>query len=366
MVIKHLKLTAFKNYALQEFTFNEKVNCLVGLNGAGKTNVLDAIYFLAFTKSYFNHQDTLAIQFKQDFFAIDATLNNQQLVQQIRLVQPTNDKKQLWFNHNPVKKFADYIGTLPLIMITPADILLPSLAAEDRRKFIDGFIAQCNHVYLNELLAYNRALDQRNRLLKDFYENNYTDFTLLNSYNQQLVNAGTYIYNQRVLFFKNIEPLFLQQYANISSGNEQVELLYSSALANTDFETILLNQQQADLRACRTTQGIHKDDVLMQINQQPLKKFGSQGQQKSFMIALKLAMYAYLKVQTQKQPLLLLDDIFEKLDDIRVEKLLALISGDFFGQIFITHTQPHLLKALFEPKQISSDYFYIENGKVTN
>lgn len=364
MVLKELTLTQFKNYSRQQFSFNAKVNCMVGLNGAGKTNVLDAIYFLAFTKSYFNHQDSLAIQFEKDFFLLEATLQQQSLVQHIKLVQPVNEKKQLWFNNNLVKKFASHIGTLPLVMITPADILLPSLAAEDRRKFIDGFIAQFNSKYLTELLAYNRTLEQRNKLLKDFYDNNYNNLTLLNSYNQQLVNAGNYIFNERKTFFKNIAPLFTHQYESITSGNERVELMYNSSLSADSFESILINQQPADLKACRTTQGIHKDDVLMQINGQSLKKFGSQGQQKSFMIALKLAMYTFLKEQTQKKPLLLLDDIFEKLDDVRIEKLLDLISGDFFGQIFITHTQQHVLQNLFKPKQIDATYFNIVNGQL--
>jgi DNA replication and repair protein RecF len=364
MVIKELTLTQFKNYSRQQFNFNAKVNCIVGLNGAGKTNVLDAIYFLAFTKSYFNHLDTLAIQFEKKFFVIEAILEQQNLVQQIKLVQPLNEKKQLWFNNNPVKRLASHIGTLPLVMITPADILLPSLAADDRRKFIDGFIAQFNNNYLTELLNYNRTLEQRNKLLKDFYENNYTDITLLNSYNQQLVNSGNYIFNERKTFFKNIAPLFAQQYTNITSGNEFVELIYKSSLSEDSFESILIKHQQADLKACRTTQGIHKDDMLMQINGYSLKKIGSQGQQKSFIIALKLAMYAFLKEQTQKIPLLLLDDIFEKLDDVRIEKLLDLISGDFFGQIFITHTQQHVLQNLFKPKQIDATYFNIVNGQL--
>lgn len=366
MHISKLSLLQFKNYQSVKFLFTHKITCFTGLNGAGKTNLLDALYYLAFTKSNFNHQDNLAIAFNADFFSIDAEISENGLTKTIKINQPANGKKQLIFNNNPVKKFSDYIGAIPLIFIAPGDITLPSADAEERRKFVDSFIALYNYQFLNCLINYNKALTQRNKLLKDFADNFYFNQELLQVYNNQLVQNGQYIYTCRKNFIEQIIPLFINHYRQISSGTEEICIVYQSALHNFLYNALLEDSLQSDLQASRTCAGIHKDDFLFTINNHPLKKFGSQGQQKSFMIALKLAMFDMLKQQSGKTPVMLLDDIFEKLDEIRINKLLNLITGNYFGQIFITHTRADNLQHLFKPIAGDVSYYEIENGMIKN
>ncbi|MFN4083889.1 MAG: DNA replication/repair protein RecF [Bacteroidia bacterium] len=364
MQIKALKILNFKNYKQAQLLFHDKVNCFTGLNGAGKTNLLDAIYFIAFTKSFLGNNDLQCINFNEFFFSIEADLNKNGLQQKVYLVQNSNERKQLKFNNNPVKKFSDYIGNIPLIIIAPGDILLPLAPSEDRRKFVDAFISQFNKVYLNNLLTYNKTLEHRNKLLKDFYEKNYFNETLLAGLNEQLVLNGNYIYEQRKIFINEVAPLLIQHYKNISSSNEEVNILYESSLNQTNFSDLLMQSVQNDLSSGRTTQGIHKDDLLFYIHGNLLKKFGSQGQQKSYLIALKLAMYDLLAQKKQIKPLLIIDDMLEKLDAVRIDKLVNLINNNFFGQVFISHTDKDVLIKLFERNNIDAKFFTVENGRI--
>jgi DNA replication and repair protein RecF len=364
--LQSLLFQQFKNYASANILLCPQVNCFVGKNGAGKTNILDAIYYLAFTKSFFSGSDQQHInQNGASYFFIEGEITRNSLIEKVRIAVQKGAKKTVHVNHNEHKKLIDHIGLYPLVMIAPNDILLILEGSEERRKFIDGFISQCDKVYLSYLLSYNRVLEQRNKQLKVFWEQRQVDTTLLQTYNEQLIQYGTYLYLKRQEFLKAFIPVFLEFYQTLSANNEQVNIVYQSDLHQTSLAELLAQSEQADLHAQRTTKGIHKDELLFTIHNQALKKLGSQGQQKSFIIALKLAQYEYLKQKTFTKPILLLDDIFEKLDENRLSTLLKMIAHGNFGQLFITDTHYHRLKDVFDPMtQVPIKYFRVENGSI--
>ncbi len=363
--IKNIGFQQFKNYQSAQINPCAQVNCFVGKNGAGKTNVLDALYYLSFTKSFFNTIDHQNIQHGQDYFSIQARYVKNNLEEDALLVY-LKGKKTLKLNNNDVRKFSEHIGSYPLVMITPNDMMLLHEGSDERRKFIDGIIAQTDKFYLSDLLGYNRILEQRNRQLKQFAENSYLDETLLETYNAQLIKHGKEVHQKRKLFLAQFIPVFNQYYEKISASNETVSITYESDLSTNDFEKLLLQYLSIDIAAQRTNKGIHKDELNFRINQFALKKFGSQGQQKSFIIALKLAQYEYLKQHTGIKPLLLLDDIFEKLDQTRLNTLLQMIAQDEFGQIFITDTHLARLQEVFEQlPTVVIKYFLVEAGNIT-
>lgn len=366
--LQTLRLHYFKNYTEVQFTLCPEVNCFVGNNGAGKTNILDAIYYFAFTKSYFGNNDAQQIkQGESDYFFIEAQVEKGSVTENVSLAYKLGAKKTVKVNHNEHQKLGDHIGFYPLVMIAPNDILLILEGSEERRKFIDGFIAQCDKAYLFNLLAYNRILEQRNKLLKKFAELGNTDHTLLQTYNEQLVQYGTSIYQTRKQFTSQFVPVFQEYYQLISGGSESVFIDYLSDLTTLPYAELLAQQQATDLAAMRTTKGPHKDDWVFYIKGQLLKKMGSQGQQKSFIIALKLAQYRYLKQQTGLAPLLLLDDVFEKLDEQRLQTLLSMIAHHDFGQIFITDTHIQRLQAVFKTMpQVAVKFFNVQHGTISD
>ncbi len=364
MYLAKLKLLQFKNYTQANFDFSQQLNCIYGPNGVGKTNILDAIYYLALTKSYFNLQDQQNIKHAESFFVIEGTFMQDNIDETVRINMQNGKKKSIQINNNEYSKLSEHIGHIPLTIITPNDIYLINEGSEERRKFIDGFISQLDKNYLNHLLVYNRTLDQRNKLLKNFFEFRYFDENLLDTYTQMLSSSGSYILEKRAKFLKSFIPIFKKHYKAISNLNEEVEIIYETNL-NVDvsyLENLKINEQD-DIRSLRTNIGIHKDDLVFQIDNYPIKKFGSQGQQKSFIIALKLAQYDYLKQLSSKTPLLLLDDIFEKLDEQRLNTLMTMISEKNFGQIFITDTHESRLKNVFDNmNQVDVAYFNIEKN----
>lgn len=355
MHLEGLKLQNFKNHGFADFLFSKQVNCFTGKNGIGKTNILDAIYYLAFTKSYFHAQDQFSIQHDQPWFSIESSLVKESIVQQLRLFYQKGAKKTLFINNNEPEKFADHIGTIPLVMILPGDIQIIHESAEERRRLFDTILSSCDKQFLFALISYNRTLDQRNRLLKDMAEGYATDPDLMKVYNTKLVEFGHVIFDKRNEMVRELYDIFMNHYREISSGAELAEIQYQSDLTEKPFDLILILQEQADKMAQRTGKGVHKDDFLFTLNGFPVKKFGSQGQQKSFMIALKLAFFDYLKNKTGEKPLLLLDDIFEKLDEDRLSSLIKRISNKEFGQIFITDTHR---------KRIEEAFRYIEDVEV--
>jgi DNA replication and repair protein RecF len=366
MWLKNITLLNFKNYADASISFSKTVNAFVGNNGAGKTNLLDAIHYLCLCKGYFNPIDTQQIKTDEDLFLIQGDFDRKEKNEKITCGVKRNQKKQFKRNKKEYDKLANHIGLFPLVMISPYDTNIVMEGSEERRRFMDNVISQTDTHYLDELILYNRHLLNRNALLKQMAITRSYDPALLGIYNDQLVNSGIKIFVKRQQFMLDFIPLFDKYYHYLTDGNEVVGLQYQSQLVDTAFEQLLIQSIEKDKILERTTVGIHKDELIFTIAGMPLKKFGSQGQQKSFLIALKLAQYAYLQKHKGFKPLLLLDDIFDKLDDERMHKLMEMVSHRDFGQIFITDTGRERVLALFNRIKVPVTLFEVNNGSVSH
>ena len=340
MILKTLSLLNYKNFDSQTFQFDSKINCFVGPNGVGKTNVLDAIYHLSFGKSYFNPVSSQNIKHNADFFVIDGLYNKDERDEKIIVALKKGQKKTLKRNGKLYNRFSDHIGFLPLVIISPADRDLITEGSDTRRKFIDGVISQGDKVYLNDLIKYNKVISQRNALLKYFALNATFNADTLEIYNHQLTELGSKIFEKRDAFLKEFIPIFKERYKVISNNNEEVNLIYKSDLFKDSLNNLLVKTLKKDRALQFTSVGVHKDDLSFEIEQYSIKKFGSQGQQKSFLIALKLAQFDFIKSHSGVNPILLLDDIFDKLDEQRVAQIITLVENENFGQLFITDTHP--------------------------
>lgn len=338
MYLKKLSLINYKNFESQSFEFDPKINCLVGENGIGKTNVLDSIYHLAYGKSYFNPITRQNIMHGEEFFVIDGEFHKNEKQENILVSAKKGQKKIIKRNGKTYEKLREHIGLIPVVIISPADRDLITEGSEARRKFMDGIISQSDPNYLQQLLRYNKALSQRNALLKYFAANHSFNQDTLSIYNMEMEKTGSYINQKRTEFVESFTPIFKRRYEQISNGKEKVRLKYKSALKNTSWEELFEKSLQRDLVLQYTSQGIHKEDLVLKIEGHPVKKYGSQGQQKSYLIALKLAQYDFIKEQLNTKPILLLDDIFDKLDEKRVAQLVALVTQDDLGQLFISDT----------------------------
>ena len=338
MILKNISLINYKNFESISFEFDTKINCFTGNNGVGKTNILDAIYHLSYGKSYFNPIASQNINHNADFFVIDGTYDRAERTEQIIISLKKNQKKNIKRNGKLYDRLSDHLGFLPLVIVSPADRDLIIEGSETRRKFLDSIISQSNKEYLTQLIKYNKTLSQRNSLLKYFAANNTFDPQTLAIYNEQLSSYGTYISEQRALFIEEFNPIFIERHKAISGGSESVQLSYKSQLLTSSMEDLLADNLQKDKVLQYTSAGIHRDDLQFQIESHPIKKFGSQGQQKSYLIALKLAQFDFLKSHAKVTPILLLDDIFDKLDEHRVSHIIQLVNSDDFGQIFISDT----------------------------
>ncbi len=338
MILQKLALLNYKNFEVETFEFDPKINCFVGNNGVGKTNVLDAIYHLSFGKSYFNPITSQNIKHGEEFFVVEGFYEKNEIAEKIVVSAKKGQKKIIKRNGKAYEKFSDHIGFLPLVIISPADRDLIIEGSETRRKFIDGVISQRDTDYLHTLIKYNKVLAQRNSLLKYFAANNTFSKDTLDIYNEQLHSFGTSIFKKRTAFLEEFLPIFLKQYKSISSGNESINLVYDSQLQENELLELLQNNINKDKITQYTNFGIHKDDLVFEIDGHPIKKFGSQGQQKSYLIALKLAQFDFIKIHSKSNPILLLDDIFDKLDEQRVEHLITLVDNENFGQLFISDT----------------------------
>lgn len=364
MWLQRISLLNFKNYEEAELNFSASVNAFTGNNGAGKTNLLDAIHYLSLCKSYFNPIDSQQIKQGGEFFMIQGEFERQSTPEVIACSLKKTQKKQFKRNKKEYQRLADHIGLFPLVMISPYDISIIIEGSEERRRFIDNVISQTDNGYLDELIVYNKNLANRNALLRNIAQTGRYDSQLLEIYDAQLVASGNIIYEKRRLFMDNFLPVFAAHYNYLTDHAEKVELIYDSQLAKDDFAGLLKKSLERDRVLERTTTGIHKDDLQCSIHGMPLKKFGSQGQQKSFLIALKLAQYTYLNEKKGFKPLLLLDDIFDKLDELRITKLMKMVSRDDFGQIFITDTSPERVQRVFSGIGVGLSIFEIENGAV--
>lgn len=354
MNLQALSLVNYKNFESREFQFDAKINCFVGANGVGKTNILDAIYHLAFAKSYFNPISTQNIHHGQDFFLIDGFFSRNEKEERVQVSLKKGQKKKIKRNGKDYDKFSDHIGYIPLVIISPADRDLISEGSETRRKFMDTVISQKNKRYLSALISYNRVLSQRNSLLKYFAANHTFNAETIAIYNQQLEEYGTYIYEERKNFLEIFIPIFKSRYAVISGDKEVVNLKYKSDLFDGLLSNLLNDAINKDKALQYTSVGIHKDDLKFEIGEHPIKKFGSQGQQKSYLVALKLAQFEFLKSQSGVTPILLLDDIFDKLDDNRVGQIISLVQDDNFGQLFISDTHEERTEQVV--KQVHQSY----------
>ncbi len=365
MYFKELKLTNFKNCSSAELSLSEKINCFIGHNGAGKTNILDAVYYLAFCKSCFTSSDKLNIKHGEDFFAIHGELQrDDDVVDVISCVQKDGFKKSFKINKKEYDRLSDHIGKVPLVMISPYDNDLINGGSELRRKFVDGVISQFDGVYLNNLMSYNRALLQRNVQLKSFMDNGYFNRELLAVWDDKLLEHGQYVFDKRKEFIVDFMPVFQKYYDILSDMSEKVEMVYVSELNENAFPYLLLRNLERDRISTYTNSGVHKDDFNLLINGYPLKRYGSQGQQKSFVIAVKLAQFDFnCKIKGFK-PILLLDDIFDKLDNNRVAQLVRLVGEDCFGQVFITDTQRQRMQYLLDNVDVNHKIFEVNNGSV--
>jgi len=345
-----------------ELEFSSHVNCFTGDNGEGKTNILDAIHYLSFCKSFFNPIDSQNILHEAPFFLVQGTYNVEGKEEEIYCGLKRSQKKQFKRNKKEYSRLADHIGLFPLVMISPADSELVTEGSESRRKFMDSVIAQFDREYLEKLIQYNRVLSHRNMLLKQIGNNQPFDNDSLEIWDHQLIEYGEFVHQKRKNFIANFISIFQKYYELISGGKEQVDLTYISHLNDISFREVLQKALQRDLAMEYTTVGIHKDDLEFRIDEYPLKKYASQGQQKSFLIALKLAQYDFIKQVKQVTPILLLDDIYDKLDDFRVKQLMELVSSDHFGQLFITDTHPTRLAELFNSTNVDFKSFRINKG----
>jgi DNA replication and repair protein RecF len=364
MYLQQLSLLNFKNYTEAELFFKPGVNAFAGNNGAGKTNLLDAIHYLALCKSYFNPIDSQQIKQGADFFMINGTFEKDKNREVVACAVKRNQKKQFKRNKKEYQRLADHIGLFPLVMVSPYDISIIIEGSEERRKFIDNVISQTDNHYLDELITYNKTLQNRNALLKLIADTGRYDAQMLEVYDEQLVASGNKIFQKRKVFMEAFTEIFNQHYRFISDDAELVELVYESQLLTDDYAVLLKKTTERDRVLERTTAGIHKDDLQFTIHGMPMKKFGSQGQQKSFLIALKLAQYTFLYRQKGYKPLLLLDDIFDKLDESRTHKLMKMVSDNDFGQVFITDTSAERMTFIFDGLGIDINLFNVEKGTV--
>jgi DNA replication and repair protein RecF len=364
MYLQTLSVVNFKNIREAVIDFSPKLNTFIGDNGAGKTNLLDALYSLSFSKSFFTTVDQFNIMHTEDFFMLQGKYVRNGEDETVIYGVQNGQKKQLKRNGKLYKRMSEHIGYLPLVMISPADSALILSGSEERRKFMDGVISQFCSEYLHDLLRYNRILLQRNNLLRQAFSSNRLDEDMLTIYDGELTACGERIHTRRTEFVKNIIPVFQRYYSLISGDSEKVHLIYQSDLSSHPFGELLKNRAKNDLASQYTTTGIHKDDLQLHLESYPLKKLGSQGQQKSYLVALKMAQFEYISLKSGLKPILLLDDIFDKLDKNRVEKIVRMVSGEQFGQIFITDTNREHLDSILHT--VSDDYriFSVNMGKV--
>lgn len=364
MQINEISIVNYKNLIEVDLEFSPRLNCFIGKNGAGKTNLLDAIYYLSFCKSFFSSSDQLNINHDESFFMLSGGYNRMDSYENISVGLRQGQKKQFKRNSKAYKKLQEHIGLLPLVMLTPSDLSLILGGSDERRKFMDGVISQYNANYLNDLVRYNRALQQRNNLLKQFAQNRYFDDELLSVWDAQIVEYGMRIHKERKTFVEQLIPVFQKHYTFVSSDSEQVKLVHESALYDNNLEDLLKESLRKDQAVQYTTQGIHKDDLVFYLGEHPIKKLGSQGQKKTYLVALKLAQYEFIKQLSGLKPILLLDDVFDKLDHTRVEQIIKIVSDESFGQIFLSDTNRENLDAIIQKMDTDFRIFNVDEGKV--
>jgi len=366
MIIDSINILNYRNIVECELQFSPKFNCFLGDNGMGKTNVLDAIYYLAITKSHLNTIDSQLVRHGEPFMMLHGEIQDHGTCPRdlIDVTIKPHSKKLFKMNGKAYTKMADHIGKIPVVMVSPIDQTLIVEGSEERRRFMDIVISQCDTRYINALMRYNSVLKNRNEMLKKLNDEG-GDESLLEIYNQQMETEAEYIHEKRREFIKKFVPLFERFYNEICSSREVVELEYESHMSSgIKLSEMLHNVRARDIILGHTTRGIHKDDLKMMIGGYPMKVTGSQGQGKSFVVAMKLAQYMFLKEESGKKPLLLLDDVFDRLDATRVGNIIKIVSSEEFGQIFITDTSRNKVDGLLEGKDAS--IFIVKEGNFEN
>ena len=365
MYLRKLSLFNFKNYEEGHYSFDNKVNCFLGKNGVGKTNILDAIYYLGFTKSFLSSSDSLHIRHGESNFVVRGQFEINNDLQEVACSYSNSSKKIIRVGEDEADKLSNHIGKFPMVLIAPNDIELIWGSGDLRRRFFDSLISQIDKTYLENLIAYNHQLRQRNSLLR-LAGHSQIDFDLLYTYDQKLTEAGTYIHLKRAEFLNTYLPLFEKHYAFLcGESGEEVNVSYRSDCAGADLNELLKQNVNRDIALQRTSVGIHRDDFIFMLGDYELRKIGSQGQQKSFLIAMKLAEFQSIELAKRAKPLLLLDDIFDKLDDERIHKLVSLVVDDTFGQLFITDARPDRSQGLLKEAGVGAELFMIEKGNLT-
>ncbi|MBK8625357.1 MAG: DNA replication and repair protein RecF [Saprospiraceae bacterium] len=365
MIIETLKLTQFRNYDAATLIFHPQVNALTGMNGMGKTNVLDALYYLCLGKSYFSGTDKMVMMQNKDFFRVEGHFYKQNDKEIVVVKSKFGHRKEIEISGKKVEKISDHVGRFLCVIIAPDDIQMMLEGSEERRNFLNNTIVQTDKFYLDDLLLYNGLLKRRNTLLKTFADQKRFDALLLESVTTGMFGPALRIYNQRKAAIEQMIAIFRDTYEEISGNKEQCNILYQSQLANDSLEYLMQKNMDKDRILARTTQGIHKDDLIFTMNGEPLRNFASQGQLKSFVLALKLTQYRLLKQNSGQQPILLLDDIFDKLDHLRVRQMLTMLIKNGFGQIFITDTNQDRISEILE--EIGTEYkvFSVVDGTVS-
>ena len=364
MHIKELKLTQFKNFQESSLSFSPGINSFIGLNGSGKTNILDAIYFLCMTKSYFLITDRQVVKHEERFYRIDSNLDLEDKDCKLVIKYQSGQKKVVEKNKVAYDRLAEHIGLLPIVMIAPDDAKLIQESGETRRKFVDNVLCQEDPIYLGHLMTYNKVIKQRNACLKKIRQSNQFDRTLIKIYDEQLAGPANYIHQKRITFLEAFLPVFKGVYIVISGGNEPVDIYYKSKLNEMSYNELLETTFEKDYYLEYTSTGIHRDDLVFKFGDKALKKFASQGQRKSFLISLKLAQYEFLRRRKEMKPILLIDDIFDKLDAERVSKVVDLLQENTFGQVFITDTDETRITNIVKDLKKPHKEFIVNQGQI--
>lgn len=362
MYLSKLVLSNFKNYSETELEFSPRINCFVGDNGVGKSNILDAIHYLSLTKSYLNTIDSVNIKHGEDYFIVKGSFTDGKEDEEVYCAFHKDKKKVFRRSGKEYSRMSDHIGRFPVVMISPADTAIIADGSEERRRFMNNVISQYNRDYLDNVIRYNKALKNRNRLLKDYAISGKFDREMLSLWEDQMKAPSEAIYSTRQKFVSDIIPLFQEYYDLISDKREVVEMKYMSQLDGTSFQELIQSTLEKDRILKYTTAGIHRDDISLVMNGHSIRQIGSQGQQKSYLVALKLAKFEYITKNGGLKPVLLLDDVFDKFDELRVKQIIKLVSENRFGQIFITDTHEPIMKSVLERINIEYKLFRIDDG----
>ena len=357
--LKKISIINYKNILDKEYELDPKINCFVGDNGVGKTNILDAVYHLSMGKSYFNVKNDQLINRGKDYMLVDGVFELNNKNESIVFSLKIGEKKVLKRNGKPYKKFSNHIGLIPVVLISPYDNDLINEGSSERRKFIDSIISQNDKEYLINLIAYTRVIQNRNKLLKQYNKSVDFDLDTIKVYDDQIYKLSEPIFKARDKFIKEFTPLVLEKYKHISDDKEKISIEYKSDLINNNIENLIKDSFQKDVILQYTSVGLHKDDFVFNIDENRIKRFGSQGQQKSFLIALKLAQFDYLKNETGNSPILLMDDIFDKLDLMRVKRIVEIVNSTNFGQLFLSDTDKERIEKVLSSLNLSSKIFEV-------